>query len=313
MVDALYGQNYNFDIWSHAFSNEKDIRLSIDEHGNATLVASTSGEKGKPEEFRGMVKWDTFELTGVGGSDMKEKKVVINGIKLAEQDLVDIQYRREGSKSMNTVTASKWELLPKGESGENKKWTRHPSGHKTGASAHAQARKMQDLSIADPEISMETAGRFTAEEFESTCKYETNKLSRSEELVCHFTTLESAKFILASGSHGLRASKVGQAGGGLSICVEMPHQLGWDKHRGGEFLATVGKKLWGDKADDAPAGVQVCLLLKIRKSMMDAAKTVPGRPAIRIIELEDLGDQKPDKNYYLSKERIVKAYNLMQA
>lgn len=145
---------------------------------------------------------------------------------------------------------------------------------------------MQDLSIADPEISMETAGRFTAEEFENTCTALTNKLSRSEELVCHFTTLESAKFILASGSHGLRASKAGQvtlhvaprsyrdrteivpishgtcnpsplcqAGGGLSICVEMPHQLGWDKHRGGEFLATVGKKLWGDKADDAPAGV----------------------------------------------------------
>ena len=39
----------------------------------------------------------------------------------------------------------------------------------------------------------------------------------SEALAVHFTSLVSAKLILSAQSHGLRASKVGQAGGGLSV------------------------------------------------------------------------------------------------
>ena len=175
----------------------------------------------------------------------------------------------------------------------------------------AATSAMSSLSV-DPAIDMEGAGRFTAEEFANTCVALKKQIMQIEELACHFTTLESAKFILAKGSHGLRASKGGQAGGGLSICVKMPHELGWDRRRGGNFLKNVGKELWGEKAAQAPAGTQVCLMLRIRENIMKGSKTVPGRPAIRIIEADDLGDAMPDGHSYLSQSRIIKAYNLMQ-
>ena len=55
------------------------------------------------------------------------------------------------------------------------------------------------------------------------------------------------QFIIGQGSKGLRASKGGQHGGGVSFCLTPPHEFGWEPYGGGRFLATVGKALWGEK------------------------------------------------------------------
>ena len=52
------------------------------------------------------------------------------------------------------------------------------------------------------------------------------------------------QYILADKSKGLRASKAGQHGGGLSLCRTAPHEFGWQPYCGGEFRANLGRALW---------------------------------------------------------------------
>lgn len=53
-------------------------------------------------------------------------------------------------------------------------------------------------------------------------------LPKSEALGYHFTDLNSARLILQG--KGIRASTAGQLGGGVSVCVKSPVELGWDAY-----------------------------------------------------------------------------------
>ena len=61
----------------------------------------------------------------------------------------------------------------------------------------------------------------------------------------HYTDLDSAKLVVDS--IGLRASNVGQLGGGVSICLTSPVEMGWCKYGEGSFPEAVGNALWGSK------------------------------------------------------------------
>lgn len=72
-----------------------------------------------------------------------------------------------------------------------------------------------------------------------------NKLPKSQNLGFHFTDVDSARLILQN--TGIRASTVGQLGGGVSVCLMSPVKLGWAKFGGAEFAKRVGTELWGSK------------------------------------------------------------------
>eukprot|EP01043_Picozoa_sp_COSAG02_P001349 COSAG02_NODE_28_length_51367_cov_70.053932_37_plen_137_part_00 len=57
------------------------------------------------------------------------------------------------------------------------------------------------------------------------------------------TAIFRCRLILNS-SQGIRASNVGQLGGGVSICLASPVELGWGTK---DFPQRVGKELWGSK------------------------------------------------------------------
>eukprot|EP01046_Picozoa_sp_COSAG06_P015371 COSAG06_NODE_982_length_11218_cov_22.274845_1_plen_1477_part_00 len=70
-----------------------------------------------------------------------------------------------------------------------------------------------------------------------------NRLPKSQALGYHFTDIDSARLILHG--QGIRASTVGQLGGGVSVCLTSPVELGWTKFSGGRFAKRVGEALWG--------------------------------------------------------------------
>jgi len=65
----------------------------------------------------------------------------------------------------------------------------------------------------------ENASRFTSAQFETAWHAKALEIPTGEKLTMHFTCVESAKLILGEGSHGIKASKRGQGGGGLSLVV----------------------------------------------------------------------------------------------
>jgi len=131
------------------------------------------------------------------------------------------------------------------------------------------------------------------------------RLPKSEAIAYHFTDLDAARVILDQ-SQGLRASSVGQLGGGVSVCLASPNVLGWDKH-GGEgitFCQRIGDELWGSKAHEVlpgmpPAGahadyglyhakLEVLLLVRIPAAQnRDRSRVVPGRDNVYIIDQRD--------------------------
>ena len=140
------------------------------------------------------------------------------------------------------------------------------------------------------------------------------KCTGVEQLVYHYTSIDSAKLIIGEGSPGFRASTVGQGGGGFYVVTHGPHEMNWDQYQGGEFRGTVGAALWGEKAADVAVGgkdahkLDVVFLIKIPKQFLDGAKGVPGRETIKIVPphfLMEKGGQ-----HYLQKEKIVKGYIL---
>jgi hypothetical protein len=93
-------------------------------------------------------------------------------------------------------------------------------------------------------------------------------ITQGESLVFHYTSRDSAALILSRKSPGLRASKEGQLGGGLSVCVTPPHELGWEQWGDGQWRATLGRALWGEKWENILVGgkVSLCHYLRLRPS-----------------------------------------------
>ena len=80
------------------------------------------------------------------------------------------------------------------------------------------AELVVDTAVGDAgDIWPENVSRCTKEEMQGLWDAAINNIKHSETLVLHFTSLESCKLILSKKSHGLRASKVGQGGGGVSV------------------------------------------------------------------------------------------------
>eukprot|EP01043_Picozoa_sp_COSAG02_P061965 COSAG02_NODE_8437_length_2570_cov_2.064751_2_plen_277_part_01 len=143
---------------------------------------------------------------------------------------------------------------------------------------------------------------FTTEQMRAMLRDIEQRLPKSTAIAYHFTDLDAARVILDQ-SQGLRASTVGQLGGGVSVCLASPVALGWDKH-GGEsmtFCQRVGDELWGSKAHEVlpgvpPAGahtdygkfhnkLEVLLLVQIpAKENRDSSRVVPGRDNVYIID-----------------------------
>jgi hypothetical protein len=73
------------------------------------------------------------------------------------------------------------------------------------------------------------------------------QLPKSSRLGFHFTDLDAGRVIMEQ-SIGLRASSVGQLGGGVSICLASLIDLGWEKHgnAGVSFTKKIGEELWGE-------------------------------------------------------------------
>ena len=83
------------------------------------------------------------------------------------------------------------------------------------------------------------------------------RLPKSQALGYHFTDVDSAHLILHG--QGIRASTQGQLGGGVSVCLTSPVDLGWTRFGGEAFAKRVGEALWGSKWREvmpgaAPAG-----------------------------------------------------------
>ena len=77
-------------------------------------------------------------------------------------------------------------------------------------------------------------------------------LPSSKQLGYRFTDIDSARLILTS--LGIRASTVGQLGGGVSICLASPERLGWDRLGGEGFAKACGEELWGSKWHEVMPG-----------------------------------------------------------
>ena len=202
--------------------------------------------------------------------------------------------------------------------------TQQTAAEVNGALSHAQpgintAQSSHSSSTA-PDMWVEDISRFTAAEMEAAYTASLNRLSREETLVCHFTTHKCAEMIIAPTSRGVRASSAGQMGGGLSVCLAPPHALGWAQWGKGDFRATVGKALWGEKWKDVLEGgkdadkVSVVLFIKLPKYLLldtCASRRVPGREHVFIIPPIALTEAAGA--HWLPRDNILKAYQLMLA
>ena len=113
------------------------------------------------------------------------------------------------------------------------------------------------LKIGQPQeegdlVEVESAARFTKDEMKAAINALSSGVRQGERLVYHFTSKKTAGFILEG--QGLRASTVGQLGGGLSVCKASPHEMGWEQYGGPTWREGVGKKLWGEKWENVLMG-----------------------------------------------------------
>lgn len=164
----------------------------------------------------------------------------------------------------------------------------------------------------------ENVSRFSTAEMALAWEAVDKSLTKDEVLVSHFSSISGAELILGASSPGFRASTVGQGGGGVSVTIVGPHELGWDKFQGGDFRKSTGEALWGEKANDLLLGgkdadkVDLVFLVKIPRFMLDASMEVPGRPLVRIIPASVLYEHTADERHYLQKEKITKTYVLLK-
>jgi hypothetical protein len=147
-------------------------------------------------------------------------------------------------------------------------------------------------------------------------------LPTSKQLGYHFTDLDSARLILTS--LGIRASTVGQLGGGVSICLASPERLGWERLGGEGFAKACGKELWGSKWHEVMPGptpqganpdwgkwskkLEVVLVLRIpSRENINPKRLLPGRDLVYIVPAADcVGMKSGDANVYLSNTHIEK-------
>lgn len=147
-------------------------------------------------------------------------------------------------------------------------------------------------------------------------------LPSSQQLGYHFTDIDSARLILTS--LGIRASTVGQLGGGVSICLASPERLGWARLGGERFAKGCGEELWGSKWHEvmpgpAPQGanpdwgkwskkLEVVLVLRIpSRENINPKRLLPGRELVYIVPAADCVEGKSgDANVYLSNTHIEK-------
>ena len=113
------------------------------------------------------------------------------------------------------------------------------------------------------------ASHLTAEEMGNTLAELERQLPKSHALGYHFTNLDSVKLVLDS--IGIRASNVGQLGGGVSICLTSPVELGWNGFADASFTKVVGKALWGSKWYEVMAGNAP---VDLRQQIRDTAEVV---------------------------------------
>ena len=160
----------------------------------------------------------------------------------------------------------------------------------------------------------ENISRMTADEMKLAWEKAEENISKTEKLVCHFTDLEGAGWILGTDSPGFRASKVGQGGGGVYVSSAGPHQLDWEQYHGGKFRETTGKALWGEKWEElledgvCANKVDMVFFIRIPEVWYTQAAPIPGRPLARVIPSSTLYEE--DGEHYLQKNRIVKSYVL---
>ena len=144
-------------------------------------------------------------------------------------------------------------------------------------------------------------------------------IKKVETLVAHFTSLDAARHILGESSLGLRASTFGQAGGGISVVFsDRPDgplaELDWDKWQGGDFRATTGKQLWGEKWESVVVGgsdedkLDVVFFIAVPTVWVDAAAKVEGRSLIRIIPAHLLSEHQGHR--WLQQGNIARVYIL---
>lgn len=167
-----------------------------------------------------------------------------------------------------------------------------------------------------------------ASELESTLTDLQNRLPKSETLGFHFTNMDACRLVLEE-SHGIRASNVGQLGGGVSICLHSLVGLGWTKGGGKNFCECVGRELWGSKWHEvmpppAPQGahadwgkyhckLECVFVVRIpSEDHRDPARIVPGREGVYIVPPSQCipGSASDDEYVYLSNQQIEACFVL---
>ena len=157
----------------------------------------------------------------------------------------------------------------------------------------------------------------------------------------HYTDLDSAKLVVDS--FGLRASNVGQLGGGVSICLTSPVEMGWCKYGEGSFFEALGKALWGSKWYEVMPGepwadlqqqissghakgtwpaardhwgswkkkLEAVFVVKIpSKENRDPRRLVPGRDDVFIVPKSDCMLDDKGEYAYLPNEQIISCFIL---
>ena len=78
-----------------------------------------------------------------------------------------------------------------------------------------------------------------------TCKHAAmrTQVEKGSDIALHFTDISSCRLIL--NSMGIRASMVGQLGGGVSVCLRTVADFDWGNDW--KFAMEIGKALWGSK------------------------------------------------------------------
>jgi len=183
------------------------------------------------------------------------------------------------------------------------------------AAAPAAAPVPVDVDVFTP--LEDKIGRMTHKEFENLLSQLMNELPRTHSLAFHFTDEDSLKFILAPTSVGIRASALGQLGGGLSVCSKSPPELGWEPFCGGDFREQVGKALWGTKWEEVSVGgphekkLDVLLVLQVvTENLLDETRILPERPDVTILPRLVLVPK--GKDFYFPREYILRVYHLNQ-
>ena len=177
----------------------------------------------------------------------------------------------------------------------------------------------------------QVAAHLSADEMAATLTELTERLPKSETLGFHFTDMDSCRLIL--NSQGIRASNIGQLGGGVSICLASLVELGWGKSGGtnNEFCKSVGEQLWGSKwhevmpPGEAPENahadwgkfhnkLECVLAVRIpSQENQDLSRIVPGRADVYIVPKRQCVSKSGDEdNGYYSNQHIEACFVLKE-